>query len=173
MSDFWSLFNGITSETQGDCDHISCRLTDDGGVQLQGDTSSFCTLRSSVITVFNMSTGATDVPAILWYCNLQRPTLCRLEEGVWQESGKTPISPTPIPGIITSSPWCCHCDWVLISCSPLAITEQPCSPAWRFSLDLCRGMGLYPDEGLVHDLNLPGNVKRCTNSCRTLIYDGR
>lgn len=35
-----------------------------------------------------MSTGAADVPALLWHCDLQRPTLRRLEEGVRQEPGK-------------------------------------------------------------------------------------
>lgn len=28
-------------------------------------------------------------------------------------------------------------------------------------------------QGLVHDLYLRGTVKRCTNSCHTLISDGR
>ena len=43
--------------------------------------SNFKTNNITLIGV-HMSTGAADVPAFLWHCDLQCPTLRRFQEGV-------------------------------------------------------------------------------------------
>ncbi len=133
--------------------------------------------------MFNISIGAADVPAFLWYCNFQRPTLCCLKEGVWQESGKghrasrdnnTPsiprISITSSPLMLTlrtsidqQQPTCCHCSGGSQS------SMQPCMDIFSGSV----GDGSASRLGPGPDLNLQGNVKWCTNSCQTLICDGK
>lgn len=117
-----------------------------------------------------MSTGAADVPAFLWHCNLQCPTLLRLKEGVWQEPGKghraNQNNNPPTPNADIEAEYWSAAAHLL----PLQWGGSQSSPTWTFSLAVL-GDGLA--QGLVHDLNLWGNVRRCTNSCHTLICDGR
>lgn len=90
-----------------------------------------------------------------------------------KEYDRSRVRATGQTRIITPHPQCWHWGWVLISSSPLAATAvggSQSSPTWTFSLAVL-GDGLA--QGLVHDLNLWGNVRRCTNSCHTLICDGR
>lgn len=134
--------------------------------------------------------GVADVPALLRYRHLQRPTVCRLQKGVRPEPGKdhranqynnpgrlvlvlrisittAPTMLTARPSIDQRQPTCCLCSGG--RCGRGGHWAEPCMDI--LSGRVGGGRGVVRDVGC-DGLSLIGNVKGCTNLCHTLISNG-